>query len=128
MAESPSALVIDDEQHVRTFLRTLVQMAGAGKVWEADSGPRGKELYLRHKPTIVLLDLNMAGPTGLAILSQIIESDPDAKVIIVTSQNDRETVLECQRLGATGFLLKSRRKDELLASLKKILTEAEAGG
>jgi two-component system chemotaxis response regulator CheY len=122
MADSPSALVIDDEQHVRMFLRTLLQAAGVGEVWEADSGPRGKELYLRHKPTIVLLDLNMAGPTGLKILGQILESDPDAKVVIVTAQNDRETVLECQRLGATGFLLKSRTKEELLAALKEFLS------
>jgi DNA-binding NarL/FixJ family response regulator len=66
----------------------------------------------------------MPGPTGLEILALIMKTDPDAMVIIVTSLNERETVLECQRLGASGFLLKSRPKDELLAALKEFLREA----
>ena len=127
MAQPLSVLVIDDERHVRVFLSTLLKAAGAGQVWEADSGPRGREIYLRHKPALVLLDLNMAGPTGAETLSQIIESDPDARVVIVTSQNDRQTVLDCEQRGAAGFLLKSRPKEELLAALKEFLSEAGDG-
>jgi two-component system chemotaxis response regulator CheY len=126
MAESPSALIIDDEQHVRVFLRTLLKVAGAGEVWEAGTGPQGLESFFQHKPAITLLDLSMPGPTGLQILALIRKNDPDAMVIIVTSLNDRETVLECERLGATGFLLKSQPKDELLAALKEFLKEAGA--
>ena len=124
MAKPPSALIIDDEQHVRVFLRTLLQVAGVGELWEAGTGPEGLEAYFQHKPAITLLDLSMPGPTGLEILALIMKNDPDAMVIIVTSLNERETVLECQRLGASGFLLKSRPKDELLAALKEFLSEA----
>jgi two-component system chemotaxis response regulator CheY len=124
MAEPPSALIIDDEQHVRVFLRTLLKVAGVGEVWEAGTGPQGLEAFFQHKPAITLLDLSMPGPTGLEILALIMKNDPDAMVIVVTSLNDRETVLECERLGATGFLLKSRPKDELLAALKEFLSEA----
>jgi two-component system chemotaxis response regulator CheY len=124
MAEPQSALIIDDEQHVRVFLRTLLKVAGVGEVWEAGTGPEGLEAYLQHKPTITLLDLSMPGPTGVEILAEIIKTDPDAMVIIVTSLNEREVVLKCERLGATGFLLKSRPKDELLAALKEFLREA----
>jgi two-component system chemotaxis response regulator CheY len=124
MAEPPSALIIDDEQHVRVFLRTLLRVAGVGEVWEADTGPKGMEAYLQHKPAITLLDLSMPGPTGIEILADIMKTYPDAMVIIVTSLNEREIVLECERLGATGFLLKSRPKDELLAALKEYLREA----
>jgi two-component system chemotaxis response regulator CheY len=127
MAETPSALIIDDEQHVRVFLRTLLKVAGVGEVWEAGTGPQGLEAYFQHKPAITLLDLSMPGPTGLEILAMIMKADPEAMVIIVTSLNDRETVLECERLGATGFLLKSRPKDELLAALKEFLSEARDG-
>jgi two-component system chemotaxis response regulator CheY len=127
MAEPPSALIIDDEQHVRVFLRTLLQVAGVSEMWEAGTGPEGLEAFFQHKPAITLLDLSMPGPTGLEILAMIMKADPEAMVIIVTSLNDRETVLECERLGATGFLLKSRPKDELLAALKEFLSEARDG-
>lgn len=127
MAEPLTVLVIDDEQHVRLYLRTLLEAAGVGEVWEAENGPRGLALYGQHKPALVLLDLNMPGQTGLETLNQIVGSDPDAIVIIVTSQNDREKVQACQQRGATGFLLKSQPKDELLAALKKILNDAGDG-
>ncbi len=123
MAEPLSALIIDDEQHVRVFLRTLLKVAGVGEVWEAGTGPQGLEAYFQHKPSITLLDLSMPGPTGLEILALIMKNDPDAMVVIVTSLNERETVLKCEQLGATGFLLKSRPKDELLAALKEFLSE-----
>jgi two-component system chemotaxis response regulator CheY len=121
MAKPPSALIIDDEQHIRVFLRTLLRVAGVGEVWEAGTGPDGLAAYQQHKPAITLLDLSMPGPTGIEILAMIMKTDPDAMVIIVTSLNEREIVLECERLGATGFLLKSRPKDELLAALKEFL-------
>jgi two-component system chemotaxis response regulator CheY len=124
MAEPPSALIIDDEQHVRVFLRTLLKVAGVGEVREAGTGPQGLEAYFQHKPAITLLDLSMPGPTGIEILAEIMKMYPDAMIIIVTSLNERETVLECERLGATGFLLKSRPKDELLAALKEFLRQA----
>jgi two-component system chemotaxis response regulator CheY len=124
MAEPPSALIIDDEPHVRVFLRTLLKVAGVGEVWEAGTGPTGLEAYGQYKPSITLLDLSMPGPTGMEILPLIMKHDPDAMVVIMTSLNDRQIVLECQRLGATGFLLKSRPKDELLAALKEFLSEA----
>jgi two-component system chemotaxis response regulator CheY len=131
MAEPQSALIIDDEQHVRVFLRTLLKVAGVGEVWEAGTGPDGLKSYLQHKPAITLLDLSMPGPTGLEILALIMKTDPEAMVVIVTSLNERETVLECQRLGASGFLLKSRPKDELLEALKEFLilaSEERDGG
>jgi two-component system chemotaxis response regulator CheY len=128
MAEPPCALIIDDEQHVRVFLRTLLRVAGAGEIWEAGTGPEGLKSYVQYKPAITLLDLSMPGPTGIEILAEIMKTDPDATVVIVTSLNEKETVLECKRLGATGFLLKSRPKDELLAALTEFLTEAKNVG
>ncbi|HZP60725.1 MAG TPA: response regulator transcription factor [Opitutaceae bacterium] len=128
MVQSPSALIIDDEAHVRLFLRTLLEAAGAGDIREAANGADGAMIYAQEPTDIVLLDLNMPGQTGLDTLSQITGTDPDATVIIVTSQHDRETVMECQRRGAAGFLLKSRPKDELLEALQEFFDDGEKTG
>lgn len=123
MVQFPSALIIDDEAHVRLFLRTLLAAAGAGEIREAANGVEGATLYTEQPADVVLLDLNMPGQSGLETLSQIVATDPEATVVIVTSQHDRETVLECQRRGAAGFLLKSRPKEELLAALQEFFND-----
>ena len=127
MVQSPSALIIDDEAHVRLFFRTLLEAAGAGEIREASNGVEGAAFYAQQPADVVLLDLNMPGQTGLETLSQIVAADPEATVIIVTSQNDRDTVFECQERGAAGFLLKSRPKEELLVSLKEFFSDGGAG-
>lgn len=118
MAGSPSALIIDDEAHVRLFLRTLLETVGVGEIYEASNGAEGLVLYAQQQPDVVLLDLNMPVQSGLETLDQIIASNPEAVVIIVSSQHDKQTVLDCERHGATGFLLKSSPKDQLLAALR----------
>src|SRR5581483_10496945 len=126
MSELPSVLVIDDEPHVHLFLRTLLEAAGAGEIREAPNGAEGVALYAQSRPDLVLLDLNMPGQTGIDTLEQIMANDPEAAVIIVTSQHDKQTVMECQQRGATGFLLKSRPKDELLAALREFFRDSAA--
>jgi len=128
MVRLPSALIIDDEAHIRLFLRTLLEAAGAGEIREAANGAEGAGLYAQQPADVVLLDLNMPGQTGLETLTQIMANDPEATVIIVTSQHDRDTVLECQDHGAAGFLLKSRPKDELLAALREFFADASDAG
>jgi two-component system, chemotaxis family, chemotaxis protein CheY len=126
MVEPLSALIIDDDQHIRVFMGTLLKLAGVDKVWEAANGPEGLEAFFQHKPSITLLDLSMPGRTGLEILALIMKNNPDAVVIVCTSVNEHNIVLECERLGATGFLLKSRKKEDLLAALKGFLKKAGA--
>jgi DNA-binding NarL/FixJ family response regulator len=126
MSEPLSALIIDDDQHIRMFLSTLLKLAGVDKVLEAATGPEGLEAFFLHKPTITLLDLSMPGRTGLEILALIMKTNPGAVVIVCTSINEHNIVLECERLGATGFLLKTRRKEDLLAALKEFLKKASA--
>lgn len=131
MAEPLSALIIDDDQHMRVFLRTLLKLAGVDKVWEAGTGPEGLEAFFQHKPMVTLLDLSMPGRTGLEILALIMKTNPGAVVIVCTSINEHNIVLECERLGASGFLLKSRKKEDLLDALKGFLkkaSEARGGG
>ena len=124
MVEPLSALIVDDDQHIRVFMGTLLKLAGVDKGWEASTGPEGLEAFFQHKPTITLLDLSMPGRTGLEILALIKKTNPGAVVIVCTSVNEHNIVLECERLGANGFLLKSRKKEDLLAALKEFLKKA----
>src|SRR5687767_7697259 len=106
MAHSKTALIVDDETHVRTFMRLLLREVGIKECWEASDGASAVQLVQLHKPQLVLLDINMPGLNGLQVLSQIKEFDPNVSVVIVTGQSALNSVNEAVRLGASGYLLK----------------------
>src|SRR5688572_25862487 len=117
MARPTNALIVDDESHVRAFLRLLLRELGITDCWEAADGVSAVQLAQEHKPGIVLLDINLPGLNGLQVLAQLKQVDPDLPVVIVTAQGAISTVSEAVRLGAMGYLLKHRPKDETLKAL-----------
>jgi two-component system chemotaxis response regulator CheY len=132
MGYPTNALIVDDESHVRAFLRLLVREIGIDDCWEAADGVSAVQLAQEHRPQLVLLDINLPGMNGLQVLAQLQELDPDMPVVMVTSQSAISTVSEAVRLGAVGYLLKHTPKDETLAALRDVLDsigqeEAEEG-
>jgi len=119
--EQFTALVIDDEPHARAFLRLILRSLGVVKVHEAGHGAAGVELYRSIQPTFVLLDVNMPVMTGETALRAILAIDPDAAVIVVTSQSEHETVKRFLEFGAAGYVLKHRPAAEVCRMLAEVL-------
>lgn len=119
MARPTTALIVDDEAHVRTFLRLLLKELGITTTWEASDGATGVALAVNHKPEVVLLDLNMPVLNGLEALTQLRELEPDIPVIMVTAQIALGSVQEAARLGASGYILKHNPKNQTLAALRE---------
>ena len=121
MARPTTALIVDDEAHVRMFIRLVLQELGVTKVWEASSGKEAVERAVTDKPEIVLMDLNMPQLGGLEALTQIRELEPDIPVVIMTAQSSVKSVNEAIRLGAHSYLLKHNPKKQVTQSLKEII-------
>ena len=121
MSRPTNALIVDDESHVRAFLRLLLRELGITDCWEAAEGGSAIQLAQLHKPGLVLLDINMPGLNGLQVLGELKQIDPDVAVVMVTSHSAIGAVSEAVRLGAIGYLLKHSTKDETLAALKEAL-------
>ena len=121
MAHPKNALLVDDESHVRAFIRLLLREVGINECWETADGASAVQLAQLHKPDLVLLDVNLPGLNGLQVLAQIKQFDPDLPVVIVTSQSALSTVNEAVRLGASGYLLKHARKEDTLKALKELI-------
>ena len=124
MARPTNALIVDDEAHVRTFLRMLLKEIGITNTWEAADGAAGVELAVQHKPEVILLDINLPVVTGMQALAQLKKLEPDIPVIIVTSQGALSTVKEAVQLGAVGYVLKHLPKAEVLATLREAIDAA----
>jgi two-component system, chemotaxis family, chemotaxis protein CheY len=126
MARPTNALIVDDEAHVRMFLRLLLKELGVAAMWEAGDGATAVDLTVRNKPEVVLLDINMPVMSGLEALAQIRALEPDIPVIMVTTQSALGSVHEAARLGASGYVLKHLPKKEALKAIGEALDALDA--
>lgn len=128
MPDPATVLIVDDEAHVRTYVRMLLKELGIESCWEATHGTDVLPLVAAHNPRLVLLDLNMPGIDGLKVLAQLAEAHPDLPVAIMTTQNSIESVNEAVRLGAVGYILKHKPRPQVLAELRELIDSLDDGG
>ncbi len=109
-----SALIVDDESHVRAFTRQMLTSLGVATIWEANGGAAGMALYAEHRPSVVLLDVNMPFMSGDVMMARLMAIDPTVAVIVMTSANKAEIVRFFQELGAIGYVLKHIPREEAM--------------
>lgn len=116
-----TVLVVDDHFVVRSGLAASLGLEPDFQVAaEAESGEEAVELYARHRPAVVLMDLMLTGMTGIATTERILANDPDAKVLIFSTFARDEEVYRALRAGAKGYLLKTAPRAELLAAIRAV--------
>ncbi len=115
-----SIILIDDHTLFRSGIKALLaRQADCEVVGEAADGLSGVKLVEQHKPDVVLLDLDMPVMNGREALAQILSSQPQQTVVMLTVSEDSEDLTECMRLGARGFFLKNINADFLVDAIKK---------
>lgn len=120
MTSDPIRVVIaDDEAHMRYIVRDAVQKEGMTVVGEAADGQVALDLYRRHKPDLLLLDINMPVRDGEEALLDVLNEFPDAKVMMLTMVADAEVVQRCLGAGAMNYILKSNATN----AIRRILRE-----
>jgi two-component system chemotaxis response regulator CheY len=128
MARPTNALIVDDESHVRAFMRLILRELGINECWEAADGVSAVQLAQEHAPPLILLDINMPGLNGLEVLAQLKEVNPNCAVVMATAQRSMNNVNEALRLGATGYLLKHSPREETMAALRDVIETLEEEG
>ena len=124
--KSTRVVIADDEPHIRALLRTVLTALGASVVAEAPDGELAVQAFDRHRPHLVMLDMNMPKVDGLAALQRIRAIDPDASVVMLTSVNQVAVVEACLDAGALNYLLKDTTGEELAAAIAAVLTSLPA--
>ena len=126
MARPTSALIVDDEAHIRTYLRLILREMGVATCWEAGDGASGLELAVAHKPDVVLLDLSLPVMEGMEVLRQLSATQPETPVVIVTAKTAAGVVQETARFGAVGYVLKHYPKERLIQALEEVFAALDA--
>lgn len=123
---SVTVLIIDDNDISRSMLRHILASEKFQVVGEAGNGRLGMELAERLKPHIICLDINMPSPNGIDVLRQVRERLPQTEVLMVTGNNDRQSVMEATQLGAAGYIVKPFNPSTLLRTLEQALLRLDA--
>lgn len=112
-------LFVDDHEMVRIGVSAyLTAQPDMEVVGEADNGKTAIDLALSLRPDIILMDLVMKEMDGIEATRQIIESWPEAKIIIVTSFLDDEKVYPALEAGATSYMLKTSKASDIADAVR----------
>jgi len=119
-------LVADDEDHVRDVVCAIVRTLGAQVVAEAADGEQAVRLFEQLRPEVVILDINMPRMRGDEALTRILAIDPKVIAIMMTAQDTIDTVHDCLDRGASHYILKSNRAEEIFQLLSELWPECES--
>lgn len=116
---NPGVLIVDDSQYTVDMLRDILG-DDFEVVGETGNGDEAIELYDELDPDIVVMDLVISGTNGVKATAQIKQSDPDAKVLILTSVDNRAKRRQAADAGADDYMKKPFEPGDLKESLQKI--------
>lgn len=113
-------LVVDDDSLVAMSLKTIlssdseIEVVGTGS-----SGNEAIKLYDEFVPDVLLMDIRMAGMTGLEAGAEIVKKHKDAKILYLTTFNDDEYIIKAISLGAKGYIIK-QDFDSIIPAVKAV--------
>lgn len=114
-------VLVDDQPLVRMGFRMVLEATGDIQVvGEAGDGAMGVERTLALQPDVVLMDVRMPGMDGVEATRQICRSGVASRVIVLTTFDLDEYAFAALQAGASGFLLKDVRPEELIAAIRSV--------
>ena len=119
-----SVVLADDHPVVRDGLAAMInQQADMRVVAEAGDGDEAISCYEQQRPDVLVLDLRMPKRDGVAVVQRVLEINPKARILIMTTYDGDEDIFQCLSQGAKGYLLKDAIDADLLASPRAILDD-----
>jgi DNA-binding NarL/FixJ family response regulator len=114
-------LIADDQALMRGGFRLILDaQQDIEVVGEAIDGRDAVEQYRRLRPDVVVMDVRMPAMDGIQATRRLTADDPPARVLILTTFDLDEYVFQALRAGASGFLLKDRPPEELVAAVRVV--------
>ncbi len=118
--------IVDDHAVVRMGLKATLPLEGDVEiVGEAVSGDGAAQAVITAKPDVTLLDIRLPGKDGLDVLAELMNANPDAKVIMLTTSEADNHVYEALKRGARGYVVKDRDADEILTAVRMVANGAK---
>lgn len=115
-----SVMICDDSMFARKKMKDFILSLGVAACYEAADGEQAVENYKEYKPSIVFMDIVMPKKTGIDAVKEIIEFDPDAKIVMASSVGTQNHLKEAINAGAFEFLQKPISNDQISKLIEMI--------
>jgi two-component system chemotaxis response regulator CheY len=116
-------LIVDDSELSSYITESILKRGGHTVVGVSSDGAEGLEKYKELRPDITTMDITMPVMNGMESLRKIMEFDPEAKVIMLSSSAQKSKIAEAFILGAFEFLPKPFDSEQLLEIVSKVASE-----
>ena len=114
-------LVVDDHFMVRMGLSASLNVEpDIEVVAEAGNGETALELYRKHHPSLVMMDLRLPGMSGADCTAAIIREFPQARILVLSTHSSEEEIYRVMQAGARGYVVKSIIREELLRAVREV--------
>ncbi|MBN7138525.1 two-component system chemotaxis response regulator CheY [Lysobacter enzymogenes] len=117
-------LIVDDSNVIRQRIARLAgdtRLPGLEIVGQARNGAEALNLFVRHRPDVVTMDLTMPELGGVECTEQIAAIDDKVNILVVSALSDKSTAITALKKGARGFLYKPFTDDQLVEALLEML-------
>ncbi len=115
--KSPSVLVVEDDPFSQKLVRHALR--DTGDIHLAATGREGLQALIKNAPDVVFLDIGLPDVTGLSILDEIFQADPNAFIVMLSGNGSRENVVKAIQKGAKDFISKPFTIEKLYQVLGK---------
>lgn len=114
-------LVVDDSSTMRKIVSQQLRAEAYEICGEASNGLKAVEMFKELSPDLVTMDVNMPEMDGIEALKSILEYDKNARVVMLTSEGQKQVVLSAISMGAKGYIVKPPQKIKVCETVKKAL-------
>lgn len=118
-------LIADDALFMREMIREIIEPDGFEVVGEASDGVEAVARYRDLHPDLVTMDIVMPKLSGIDAVREIREVDPGARIVMCSALGQEALVMEALKAGATDFVVKPFKPEDVLSTLSKVLEKAD---
>lgn len=113
-------MVVDDHPIWREGVERDLNEAGFSVVATAANGKEALARFPATHPDVVVLDLQIPAPNGVEVTAQVLKDNPASRVLVLSASGEQKDVLDAVKAGATGYLVKSASRAELIDAVTRV--------
>jgi two-component system, chemotaxis family, chemotaxis protein CheY len=114
-------MVVDDSNVIRRRIERAHELPGVEFVGAARNGVEALAMYEALHPTLVTMDLTMPEMDGAECVAQLVQRDPNIRILVISALADKLTAIDALEKGASGFLCKPFTDRQLNEALRKLI-------
>ena len=119
MSDAVTVMVVDDHPMWRDSVSRDLQDAGFDVVATAADGIDAVRRAAATRPRVVVLDLQLPGMSGVEVAAELVAANPETRVLVLSASGEQADVLGAVKAGATGYLVKSASREELIDAVSR---------